>query len=126
MTHPTLDAEEHLAFAERLWALAQNERTSTGDRRAWAVVTEFYAAVHWVRAFIRTIEPNAHFSTHGHVTRIMKKSVAYSPILLEYDALKQASHAVRYYAETEFEDVEVTTRWALNIKAFVATKLRGG
>jgi hypothetical protein len=94
---PALGKEAHLDAAERIFALAESSDKVTGDARAWTIVFEFYAAVHWVRAFIRMKDPSARIASHDDVKHAFYDMPELGKIKRSYDFLKQASHSVRYY-----------------------------
>ncbi|MGH7271727.1 MAG: hypothetical protein ACREJ3_14950, partial [Polyangiaceae bacterium] len=85
----------HLDVAERFLKLAEESDTSQGDARAWTIVLEFYAAVHWVRAYIRYKSPNANIASHDDVRSFFENMPEMQKIKRPYDVLKQSSQAVR-------------------------------
>jgi hypothetical protein len=81
---------------------AETSDEVTGDARAWTIVLEFYAAVHWVRAYIRTKSPDARITSHEDVRGHFADMPELNKVKRSYDFLKQASQSVRYYGQFEW------------------------
>lgn len=109
-----LGSAEHLTVADRFFALAEAADNADGDGRAWTIVLEFYAAVHWVRAYIRHKDPDATIASHDDVRGFFEQMPELRKVKRSYDLLKQSSQAVRYYGQFTWPPGEYTfTRTAV-------------
>jgi hypothetical protein len=121
-----LGCNEHLDVAERFFKLAESSDVATGDARAWTIVLEFYAAVHWVRAYIRKKNEAAQIASHDDVHRYFQDYPELLKVKKSYDFLKQASQAVRYYGQCQWpaNDYERTRTAARQVKGWAVPKCK--
>jgi hypothetical protein len=103
----SVTAEKHLDVAGRFYSLGDTSRGTPGDGRAWSIVLAFYAAVHWVRGYIRHKAPDAQIASHDDIRRCFDDYPELRKVKVSYDTLKQASHSVRYYGELSYQDGDV-------------------
>jgi hypothetical protein len=124
--NPELGTPEHLRVAERFLALAEATDGAEGDSRAWSIVLEFYAAVHWVRAYIRKKNPNATIASHDDVRDFFERMPELRKVKKSYDLLKQSSQAVRYYGQFAWptEDYRLTRTAVRQVRSWSAPQCK--
>jgi hypothetical protein len=98
-TQRDLGRDGDLDVADRFLRWAEEHDAASGDGRAWTIVLEFYAAVHWVRAYIRHKQPGAQIANHDDVRNFFEAMPELQKVKRSYDFLKQASQSVRYYGQ---------------------------
>jgi uncharacterized protein (UPF0332 family) len=94
MSAPRLTAKSHLASARRferdVVALA------AGPAASWAITAAFYAAVHYVRAYV-LVKHHISVKTHEEMSRVFDSHPDLLQIRKYYDLLKTYSQQQRYY-----------------------------
>lgn len=123
-----LGVEQHLDVAERFLKVAEGSDDWTGDARAWTIVFEFYAAVHFVRAYIRFKDDSAQLASHDDVRAHFESMPELQKVKRSYDVLKQTSQTVRYYGKLEWTkaDLESTRKAARQVRAWAVPKCKPG
>ncbi len=108
MNEVVVPVEKHLDVATRFFVLAETSAGASGDAAAWSIVLAFYAAVHWVRAYLRHKNPAAQLASHDDVRRCFDDNPELRKVKTSYDSLKQLSQKVRYYGELGYDPSEFT------------------
>ncbi len=128
MSEEDVPVEKHLDVAGRFLTLAEASSASDGDTGAWSIVLAFYAAVHWVRAYIRHAKPGAHIASHDDVRHAFQDYPELRRVKPQYDGLKQLSHKVRYYGELSYQRQELTDvmRMARQVRDWAVPKIKRG
>lgn len=118
--------DQHLEVADRFLKLAETMDGAQGDGRAWTIVLEFYAAVHWVRAYIRWKSPSAQIANHDDVRGYFDQYPELQKVKRNYDVLKQASQSVRYYGQLSWpvSDYAKTRSAAKQVKGWTVPQCK--
>jgi hypothetical protein len=121
-----IPVEKHLDVAGRFLALAEASQLQAGDAAAWSVVLAFYAAVHWVRGYIRFKDPIAQLASHDDVRRLFDERPELRRVKMPYDTLKQLSQKVRYYGELSYEarELDEVMRMARQVRDWAVPKCK--
>lgn len=124
----SLDA--HLAKADRHKSLARSHLTPTAAEqlpRDWAIVAGFYAALHYVQAYLATqgVVPVSHTAREAAIRR--NKQVL-RPIYSPYIELQSRSEDVRYEAQYQptDQDLQQMVRNLARVEGAVRRALRQG
>lgn len=125
-TFPELGFAQHLETADRFLKIAEGADGAEGDLRAWGIVFEFYAAVHWVRAYIRWKDPDAQIANHDDVRGYFESYAELQKIKRSYDLLKQTSQSVRYYGQCTWseDDYARTRSAAMQVRGWAVPKIK--
>lgn len=122
----SVSEETHLDVAERFLKLGEAAVAVGGDHGAWTMVFAFYAAVHWVRAYIRHKDPSAQVASHDDVRTQFDEMPELKKVKHPYDTLKQLSQAVRYYGELSqaTKELEAALTLARQVKSWAVPKCK--
>jgi hypothetical protein len=122
--------DAHLAKADRYKQLTRSHilpKPADQVPLEWAIVTGFYAALHYVQAYLATqgIVPASHTAREAAIRR--DKQVLW-PIYSVYLELQGRSEDVRYEAQYQptDQDLQQTVRQLAQVEAAVRRALRTG
>lgn len=102
-------AADHLAHADYLKTTGRADPITVG----WAITALFYAALHAVRAYLKACK-KIDVTSHDDFRQQVQQYTELRRTSVEYDLLKQESHAARYYCSQNFtwSDFEVLRKKA--------------
>jgi hypothetical protein len=88
---------EHLNKATGIAALADSLKPLTDQAKIdWALVMLFYAAVHYVEAYLSTLTPAIHLRSHTTRDSYMGRNSTLKKVYKEYQDLKFYGYNARY------------------------------
>ena len=82
----------------------------------WAVIATFYAAVHYVEAYLAKNVPPVHSRNHEYRDSHIQRDPKIKAIYDDYKLLKTESHDARYSPHIPFEQTDV-----LRVQAYLKT-----
>lgn len=111
---------EHVAKADGNAAFALSLTLDNQTRIDWALVALFYAAVHYIEAYLAV--SNQHLKSHATRDNVIGRDAYLKRIYIEYQDLKFYGFSARYEA-CAFRPHDVT---GIAVKAFEIVKLHIG
>ena len=88
--------QDHLTKADGNAALAMSLPLDSQTRIDWALIMLFYAAMHYIEAYLATL--NQHLRSHTTRDTVVGRGVNLKKIFTEYQDLKFYGYTARYEA----------------------------
>ena len=111
---PDKSAHRQRAVDNETFANQRLDMDEAGDR-PWVATAYFYAALHWIEAYLASLPTPVHSRSHAHRKQFIAGDARLRPIQPQYRDLEDASRDARYELRA-FSKTELRALYTNNLE----------